>query len=109
MAEHIKIDRLDHLVLTVKDIEKSSKFYSTVLGMEIIEFKEGRKALKFGHSKINLHEVGKEFAPHAKTPMSGSADLCFITQTLTSLDSYHLLFLIEQFYFLINLINNLID
>ena len=84
MAEHIKIDRLDHLVLTVKDIEKSSKFYSTVLGMEIIEFKEGRKALKFGHSKINLHEVGKEFEPHAKTPMSGSADLCFITQTSIS-------------------------
>jgi len=75
----MKISKLDHLVLTVKDIDKTSTFYSLVLGMEVITFGEGRKALRFGEQKINLHEAGKEFEPKAKTPMPGSADLCFIT------------------------------
>ena len=82
MSESVKIDRLDHLVLTVKNIERTCEFYSSVLGMQVIEFKEGRKALKFGSSKINLHQIGQEFEPHAGHPMSGSADLCFITETL---------------------------
>jgi catechol 2,3-dioxygenase-like lactoylglutathione lyase family enzyme len=76
----MKIERLDHLVLTVKSIEKTCKFYSTVLGMEIINFAENRKALRFGNQKINLHEVGKEFEPRAGNPTPGSADLCFITE-----------------------------
>lgn len=75
----MKIDRLDHLVLTVTDMDKTCDFYSRVLGMSIITFGEGRKALHFGQQKINLHEVGKEFEPKAKTPMPGTADLCFIT------------------------------
>lgn len=73
------ISHLDHFVLTVASIEQSCAFYTTVLKMEEITFK-GRKALKFGHYKINLHEVGHEFEPKAKRPTSGSADLCFITQ-----------------------------
>lgn len=77
----INIIRLDHLVLTVKNIDKTCDFYSRVLGMEVITFGEGRKALTFGQQKINLHEVGKEFEPKAKTPMPGTADLCFITDT----------------------------
>jgi catechol 2,3-dioxygenase-like lactoylglutathione lyase family enzyme len=76
----MKIERLDHLVLTVKSIEKTCKFYSTVLGMEIINFVENRKALRFGNQKINLHEAGKEFEPRAGNPTPGSADLCFITE-----------------------------
>jgi catechol 2,3-dioxygenase-like lactoylglutathione lyase family enzyme len=76
----MKIERLDHLVLTVKSMEKTCEFYSTVLGMEIINFGENRKALKFGNQKINLHEVGKEFEPKAGNPTPGSADLCFITE-----------------------------
>ena len=71
---------LDHLVLTVASIEQSCAFYTTVLGMEEITFK-GRKALKFGTSKINLHEVGHEFEPKAVRPTAGSADLCFISHT----------------------------
>ncbi len=54
-------------------------FYSRVLGMEVVTFSEGRKALRFGRQKINLHEYGKEFEPKAHTPLPGSADLCFIT------------------------------
>ena len=75
----MKIDRLDHLVLTVRDIEATCKFYSTVLGMEIMSFGSGRHALSFGCQKLNLHEAGHEYMPHAKHPTSGSADLCFIS------------------------------
>ena len=74
----MKIDRLDHLVLTVVDINKTIDFYTRVLNMTQVEFGEGRKALIFGNQKINLHESGKEFTPHAGQPLSGSADLCFI-------------------------------
>lgn len=75
------IDGLDHLVLTVRDIEASCAFYQNVLGMRIVTFGEGRKALAFGRQKINLHPFGNEYEPKAETPTPGSADLCFITTT----------------------------
>ena len=74
----MKIDRLDHLVLTVADIERTCAFYAGVLGMEVVTFGAGRKALLFGRQKINLHEVGREFEPKALRPTAGSGDLCFI-------------------------------
>ncbi|MFD2831377.1 VOC family protein [Corticicoccus populi] len=77
----MNISRLDHLVLTVKNIEETCRFYSNVLGMKEITFKQNRKALQFGEQKINLHEAGREFEPKALKPMPGSADLCFITET----------------------------
>lgn len=77
----MKISHLDHLVLTVADIENTCNFYQTVLGFEVITFKGDRKALKFGHQKINLHQLGNEFEPKALHPTSGSADLCFISET----------------------------
>ncbi|MGB8809018.1 MAG: VOC family protein [Acinetobacter calcoaceticus] len=77
----MKISHLDHLVLTVTDIENTCNFYQTVLGFEVITFKGDRKALKFGHQKINLHQLGKEFEPKALQPTPGSADLCFISDT----------------------------
>ncbi|KAL8590446.1 Glyoxalase domain-containing protein 5 [Nucella lapillus] len=77
----IQIQRLDHFVLTVKDIEVTVHFYTRVLGMEVTTFKGGRKALNFGQQKINLHELGKEFEPKASSPLPGSADVCFITPT----------------------------
>jgi len=75
----MRIDRIDHLVLTVKDIEATCKFYSTVLGMAVVSFGSGRRALSFGNQKLNLHEVGHEYLPHAQRPMPGSADLCLIS------------------------------
>ena len=75
----MNISQLDHLVLTVQNIDNTCDFYSRVLGMKVVTFGEGRKALHFGQQKINLHEVGKEFEPKAKSPIPGSADLCFIT------------------------------
>jgi catechol 2,3-dioxygenase-like lactoylglutathione lyase family enzyme len=77
----MKIDSLDHLVLTVKSIQISCDFYSNVLGMEIVKFGSGRFALSFGSQKINLHQLGLEFEPKAIRPTAGSADLCFITST----------------------------
>lgn len=76
---NMKITHIDHLVLTVQNIDKTCIFYSQVLGMGIVTFGEGRKALSFGQQKINLHEVGKEFEPKADKATSGSADLCLIT------------------------------
>jgi catechol 2,3-dioxygenase-like lactoylglutathione lyase family enzyme len=73
------IDSLDHLVLTVADIAATSDFYARVLGMEVVTFGAGRKALAFGMQKINLHQHGKEFEPKAARPTPGSADLCLIT------------------------------
>lgn len=75
----MKTDYLDHLVLTVQDIDRTCEFYATVLGMQIVTFGENRKALAIGSQKINLHEIGKEFEPKAHRPTPGSADLCFIT------------------------------
>ena len=75
----IKVDRLDHLVLTVKNLSATCEFYSTALGMEVITFGNNRKALAFGSQKINLHEAGHEVEPKAHRPTPGSADLCFIT------------------------------
>ncbi|MBI1280173.1 MAG: VOC family protein [Anaerolineaceae bacterium] len=77
----MKIERLDHLVLTVADIEVTCAFYTRVMGMETVTFGRGRKALAFGQQKINLHEQGKEFEPKAILPTPGSGDLCFITET----------------------------
>lgn len=77
----MQVDRLDHLVLTARDLEATCAFYAQVLGMEAVTFGEGRRALRFGQQKINLHEAGHEFAPRAAHPLPGSADLCFITPT----------------------------
>jgi len=75
----MRIDRLDHLVLTVADIDRTVAFYTTVLGMQEETFGAGRRALTFGRQKINLHEAGREFEPKARHPTPGSGDLCFVT------------------------------
>ena len=75
----MKIDKLDHLVLTDKDVKTTIDFYVNVLGMELVQFGAGRSALLFGSQKINLHQQGNEFDPKAQAPTPGSADLCFIT------------------------------
>ena len=73
------IERLDHLVLTVADIDRTCAFYCNILGFQLVTFGQGRKALAFGRQKINLHEAGQEFEPKAARPMPGSADLCLIS------------------------------
>lgn len=72
------IASLDHLVLTVADIEATLAFYGDILGMRAVSFAGGRHALAFGTQKINLHQKGHEFEPKARHPSPGSADLCFV-------------------------------
>lgn len=78
------LKRLDHFVLTVTDMEAALAFYTDVLGMEaeLFEPADGsrRHALRFGQSKINLHQAGAEFEPKAARATPGSADLCFLTE-----------------------------
>ena len=73
------VTALDHLVLTVRNIEATCAFYCDVLGMRRVTFGAGRHALEFGVQKINLHEAGREFEPKAAQATPGSADLCFLT------------------------------
>ncbi|HZU30038.1 MAG TPA: VOC family protein [Candidatus Angelobacter sp.] len=73
------IDRLDHIVLTVADIDATIEFYTKVLGMEAVTFGD-RKALQFGEQKINLHQWRREFEPKAAHPTPGSCDFCLITE-----------------------------
>ncbi len=76
----MRIARLDHIVLTVADIDATVAFYRQAMGMEAITFAGGRTALRFGQQKINLHQAGHEFEPKARRPTPGSGDLCFITE-----------------------------
>jgi catechol 2,3-dioxygenase-like lactoylglutathione lyase family enzyme len=73
--------RLDHLVLTVRDIEATTAWYRDVLGMKPVTFRQGRRALRFADQKINLHQAGHEFEPKAAHPIPGSTDLCFVSDS----------------------------
>ena len=79
------LSRLDHLVLTVADVDRTIAFYRDVLGMDhapfVVADGSTRQALRFGPHKINLHEAGAEFDPKARAPAPGTADLCFLTET----------------------------
>ena len=77
---------IDHIVLTINDMEKTISFYRDVLGMTVKEFQpvgggEMRKSLSFGNQKINLHHVKSPFKPHAKNTLSGTTDICFLRST----------------------------
>ncbi len=77
----IRIEAIDHLVLTVRDVAATCDFYARTLGFEVVRFGEGRTALTFGRQKFNLHQAGSEFEPKAHRPTPGSADLCLIAST----------------------------
>ena len=84
------IDRLDHLVLTVADVEASCAFYEAALGMRRERFGEGRVALRFGRQKLNLHPHPSPHDPIASLAVPGSADLCFITEAPLEAVAAHL-------------------
>ena len=75
------IDRIDHIVLTCFDLDRTIDFYSRVLGMEPVTFAGGRRGLAFGRQKLNLHQAGREYEPKALRPAPGAIDLCFIAAT----------------------------
>ena len=72
------LSRLDHLVLTTRDIDACVDFYTRILGMRLETFAGNRLALHFGQHKINLHQAGAELSPHASHPVPGSLDLCLL-------------------------------
>jgi catechol 2,3-dioxygenase-like lactoylglutathione lyase family enzyme len=81
MVPPVTIDRIDHMVLTVADIDATCDFYARVLGMEKVVFAGGRVALSFGRQKINLHPAKNPYSPRAKTALPGTGDLCLIAKT----------------------------
>jgi catechol 2,3-dioxygenase-like lactoylglutathione lyase family enzyme len=74
----MEIDRIDHVVMTVRDLAATCDFYTRALGMRVLTIAGGRKALALGCQKINLHLAGREFEPKAAHPTPGSVDLCLI-------------------------------
>lgn len=76
----MRVERLDHCVLTVFDVAATARFYERALGMRAIHFGAGRTALVFGRSKINLQPADHPIRPHAQRPTPGAADLCFVVQ-----------------------------
>lgn len=77
------IERIDHLVLTVRSIDVTCEFYTRVLGFQRIDTAGRPTALGFGAQKINVHEKGKEFEPKAHKALTGSVDICFISSYKT--------------------------
>jgi catechol 2,3-dioxygenase-like lactoylglutathione lyase family enzyme len=75
----VKVRAIDHVVLTVRDVDRTLSFYQEALGMRPVVFGDGRRALAFGDQKLNLHQAGREFEPKAHVPTPGSVDLCLLT------------------------------
>lgn len=73
------IDRIDHFVITVADLEQTLTFYERVLGFARLLEPDRPAALLFGRQKINVHQVERTFEPKALRPTSGSADFCLVT------------------------------
>ncbi len=77
----VKIAGLDHVVLTVADVEATIAFYERVLGMKRVDPSlQGPAGVAFGSQKLNLHELGKELSPRATRATPGSADVCFLVE-----------------------------
>src|ERR1700674_1275440 len=77
----VAIDRIDHIVITAFDLERTIDFYTRVMGMEAITFAGGRRGLGVGGQKIHLDQAAREFEPKALKPTPGAMDLCFVTRT----------------------------
>jgi catechol 2,3-dioxygenase-like lactoylglutathione lyase family enzyme len=77
----IVIDRIDHVVLTVADVERTLAFYARVLGMKPVAFGAGARALHFGNQKFNVHPVGRDDTVVARNPTPGAVDVCLVTRT----------------------------
>ena len=75
----MRVRAIDHVVLTVRDVDRTLSFYQEALGMRPVVFGDGRRALAFGDQKLNLHQAGREFEPKAHVPTPGSVDLCLLT------------------------------
>ncbi len=92
----MKLEKIDHVVITVKDLNKTIDFYTNILGMKLEKFSSSLKnnqiryAVCFGSQKINIHEEKKPLKPNALKPSSGSMDICFISQNKINDWMHHL-------------------
>lgn len=73
----MKINCIDHLVITTGNLEKCLAFYIGLLGMKHQE-SNGHHNLFFPGGKISLHTVKGEFQPAARNPEYGAQDFCLI-------------------------------
>ena len=93
----MKVEKIDHVVITVKDLNKTIDFYTNALGMKLEKFSSSlddnqfRYAVSFGSQKINIHEEIKPIKPNALNPSSGSMDICFISKNKINEWVHHLL------------------
>jgi catechol 2,3-dioxygenase-like lactoylglutathione lyase family enzyme len=85
------VERIDHLVLNVADLEASAAWYGRVLGMRR-EIADGRTILWFGEHKLHLRPVDASqeawFTGHHPAP--GSDDLCFVADAAVEDITAHL-------------------
>ena len=81
VANPLRLVAVDHLVLTVRDPDATFAFYCGILGMEKRSFGNGRVALHYGATKINVHTHPATVEPRAATALPGTADIC-ITSSL---------------------------
>ena len=90
------LEKIDHVVITVKDLNKTIDFYTNILAMKLEEFSSTlddnqiRYAVSFGSQKINIHEEKKPIKPNALNPSSGSMDICFISKNKINTWVHHL-------------------
>jgi len=78
---NFSIQHIDHIVMTVCDIETTTRFYCDALGMTHVTFGENRSSLAFGNQKINLHPLVNDISPTAAQPKPGALDICLITDS----------------------------
>ena len=92
----MKLEKIDHVVITVKNLNKTLDFYTNILGMKLEKFSSSlnnnqiRYAVSFGSQKINIHEEKKPHKPNALHPHSGSMDICFISNNKINEWVHHL-------------------
>lgn len=79
MTNNLSLSAIDHIVLTVKDVDRSVRFYAERLGCTVIRFGDERFAVQIGSSKINFHQSDMPIKPHAMNPTAGSADFCLLS------------------------------
>ncbi len=84
------VNAIDHFVLTCGDVEVTVAFYEQALGMTAETFAGGRRGLSFGSQKINLHQAGAEYVPHAEHPVPGAGDFCLISDVPVAEIAQHL-------------------